>query len=175
MGLSEVVASLLQPLFDLIPQIHHRPASNEWGVVDSWMREPRLFEGPCLHIPALSHVEVYPKTEYTIDTGLQSLTTANGKTVAVNATAIVKIVDPLLLRSVTNVDGWAEWAAMNIRSCVQDTVSGHGWDYTLRRGAEFIEEDSYHPLACAGIELLQLVLEDATESIPIRLLSPYGV
>ena len=174
MSLSEVVASIIEPLFNLMPQIHHRPASNEWGVVDSWLREPRLFSGPLLHIPAITHVEIYNNTEFTIDTGLQSLTTANGKTVAVNATAIVKVVDPLLLRTVTSYHGWAEWAAMNIRSCVQDTVTGHGWEYTLRRGAEFVEEDAYHPLSSAGIELIQLVLEDATESIPIRLLSPYG-
>ena len=174
MSLSEVIAGVVQPLFDLMPQIHHRPASNEWGVVDSWLRTPRLFSGPMLHVPAVTHIEIYPRTENTIDTGLQSLTTADGKTVAVNATAIVRVVDPLQLREVSNVDGWPEWVAMNIRSCVQDIVSGHGWEYTLRRGAEFVEADAYHPLGCAGIELLQLVLEDATESIPVRLLSPYG-
>ena len=174
MSLSELISSVAQPLLDLLPQVHSRPASNEWGVRDSLWGKPKTFRGPLLHIPAITHVEIYNSTEFTIDTGLQSLTTADGKTVAVNATAIVKVSDPLLLRTVTSYDGWAEWAAMNIRACVQDTVTGHGWEYTLRRGAEFIEEDSYNPLLSAGIELIQLVLEDATESIPIRLLSPYG-
>lgn len=175
MSLSELISGVLQPLFDLMPQVHARPASNEFGVIDSVWSDPKTFRGPKLFVPALSHIEIYNSTEFTIDTGLQSLTTADGKTVAVNATAIVKVFDPLLLRSVSSYEGWAEWAAMNIRACVQDTVSGHGWEYTLRRGSEFIEEDAYHPLNAAGIELLQLVLEDATESIPIRLLSPYGV
>ncbi len=174
MSLSELFSGVLQPLFDLLPQIHARPASNEWGVADPWIGEPRMFTGPYIHIPASTHIEIYTKTEFTIDTGLQSLTTADGKTVSVNATAIIRVVDPLLLRTVSNYHGWAEWCAMHIRACVQDVITGHKWTQSVNQAAEFIEEDSYHPLASAGVELIQLVLEDATECIPIRLLSPYG-
>jgi len=35
MSLSEIVASVLEPLFDLLPRINPRPAANERGVVES--------------------------------------------------------------------------------------------------------------------------------------------
>ncbi len=35
MSLSEIVASVLEPLFDLLPSINPRPAANERGVVES--------------------------------------------------------------------------------------------------------------------------------------------
>ena len=173
MSLSEVIASVIEPLFDLMPQVHHRPATNQFGVADSWGREPRLFSGPLLHIPAVTHVEIYPASEWTLDTGLQSLTTADRKLVSVNATAIVRISEPLQLRTVSNVDGWHEWVAMTIWACVQEVISDHNWSQSLTNASEMIEEDAYHPLSLAGVELIQLVLEDSTECFPVRLLQPF--
>tara|TARA_Y100000361_G_C11065164_1_gene292601 strand:- start:12 stop:539 length:528 start_codon:yes stop_codon:yes gene_type:complete len=174
MSLSELISGALQPVLDLLPQVHARPASNEWGVADSWLGGVKTFSGPYLHIPATTHCELYPKCEVPVDTGLQTLTTADRKTVAVNATAIIRITDPVYLRSSVAEDSWEEWLAMRVRGCVQEVVTGHNWSYTLDKGESFIEELAYSELHSFGIELERLVLEDITECIPLRLLNPYG-
>lgn len=174
MSLSEVIASIVQPLFDLLPQIHERPASNEWLVVDRWFGGVSITKRPVLHIPAFTHCEVYPKAEMPIDTGLQTLTTADRKTVSVNATVILRIEDPTHLRGFTSHSDWEVWAAMRVRGCVQEVVTGHNWEHVLERGESFIEELVYSELHAFGIETERLVLEDITEAIPIRLLQPLG-
>ena len=168
MSLSEVVASIIEPLFDLMPQIHHRPASNQFGVVDGIWSKPKTFRGPLLHIPALTHVELYPSYEVPIDTGLQTLTSFCGKTVAVNATTILTVTDPILLRSVAG-DEWQEYASMRIRGIVCDIITGHKWSQSLRQAAEFIEFDAAADLIECGIEVQQVVLEDMTETVPVRI------
>ena len=168
MSLSEVVASIVEPLFSLLPQVHARPASNEYAVIDSLWSVPKEFRGPRLYIPALSHIEVYPAHEVPIDTGLQTLTSFCGKTVAVNATTILRVLDPILLRSVAGID-WQEYASMRIRGIVCEVVTGHKWSQSLNQAAEFIEFDSAADLYEVGIEVQQVVLEDCAESIPVRL------
>ncbi len=174
MSLSELISSVAQPVLDLLPQVHARPASNEWGVADSWLGGIRTFRGPYLHIPATTHVEIYPKAEVPVDTGLQTLTTADSKTVAVNATAIVKITDPVYLRSTVGVEEWETWIAMRIRGCVQETITGHNWSYSLDKGEDLIEEMAYSELHAFGIEVERVVLEDICETYALRLLNPYG-
>ena len=61
------------------------------------------FTKPILHMPVTTHVEYWPKCEVPIDTGLQTLTTVDNKTVSVNATLIIKIKDPITLRSVATL------------------------------------------------------------------------
>ena len=168
MSLSELISSVAQPLLDLIPQIHARPASNEIAVIDSLWSGPKTFRGPRLHIPALSHIEVYSASEIPIDTGLQSLTSVDGKTVAVNATTILKVRDPLLLRDVAGAE-WEEWASMKIRGIVCDVITQHRWTHSLSQAAEFIEAESYEELWPCGLNVQVVVLEDSTEILPIRL------
>ena len=174
MGISELISGFLQPVFDLLPRMSARPADNEWGIVDSWFSGVRQFSGPVLHVPVVTHVEYIPKCEIPIDTGLQTLTTADRKTVAVNATAIVRVVDPVFLRANVEVDRWEEWAAMRVRGCVQEVVTGHNWSYVLDKGENFIEELAYGELYAFGIELERLVLEDICETFSLRLMNPYG-
>ena len=71
MSLSELISGVLQPVFDLMPQVHARPASNEVAVIDSLWSDPKAFRGPRLYIPALSHIEVYPTCEIPIAKGRQ--------------------------------------------------------------------------------------------------------
>ena len=168
MSLSELISSVAQPLLDLLPQIHARPASNEIAVIDSLWSDPRTFRGPMLHIPALSHIEVYSASEIPIDTGLQSLTSVDGKTVAVNATTILRVRDPILLRTIAGTE-WEEWASMKIRGIVCDVVTCHKWTQSLAQAAEFIEAESYEELWPCGLNVQVVVLEDATETIPLRL------
>ncbi len=168
MSLSELISSVAQPLLDLLPQVHARPASNEWGVVDSIWGQPRTFRGPLLHIPALTHVEVYPSCEIPIDTGLQSLTSVDGKTVAVNATTILSVRDPILLRSIAGED-WQEYAAMRVRGIVCEIITGHKWSQSIHQASEFIAFDAADELQYFGIEVHQVLLEDCTETIPLRI------
>ena len=174
MSLSELMTSVLQPIFDLLPRLSQRPASNEWGIRDSWLNGVRHFDGPLFHVPVTTHAEYWPRCEIPIDTGLQTLTTADAKTVSVNATLIIRIDDPVVLRSVCEFEGYQEWIAMKVRGIVQDVICGHNWRDSLQRAAELIEDESASQLMYAGIEVLQLVLEDATEVIPLRILNPYG-
>lgn len=174
MVLSELLASTLQPIFDLLPRVSARPASNEWGVCDTWLQGVKHFTKPILYMPVTAHIEYWPKCEVPIDTGLQTLTTVDSKTVSVNATLIIKIEDPITLRSVADFEGHQEWIAMKVRSIVQDVISGHKWRYSLDRASEFIEKEADEQLLFAGIEVIQLVLEDSTEVIPIRILNPYN-
>ncbi len=168
MSLSELISGVLQPVFDLMPQVHSRPASNEVAVIDSLWAEPKEFRGPRLYIPALSHIEVYPTCEIPIDTGLQSLTSVDGKTVAVNATTILRVRHPILLREIAGIE-WQEWASMKIRGIVCDVITCHKWNHSLAQAAEFIEAESYEELWPCGLSVKVVVLEDATETIPLRL------
>ena len=168
MSLSELISGVLQPLFDLMPQVHARPASNEYAVIDSLWSDPKEFRGPRLYIPALSHIEVYPAHEVTIDTGLQTLTSFDGKTVAVNATTILKVYNPILLRSVAGTE-WEEYCSMRIRGIVCDIITSHKWRQSLNQAAEFIEFDSAADLTEVGVEVQQVLLEDCSETIPVRL------
>ena len=172
MSLSELISGVLQPVFDLMPQINARPATTEWGVADSWLGGVRTFTSPYLHIPATTHVEIWPKAEVTIDSGLQTLMTADGKIVSVNATAIVRVTDPIHLRQFVSHEEWEVWVSMRVRGCVQEVLTGHNLSYILDKGEGFIEELVYGELYAFGIDTERVVLEDLAEVLTIRLLQP---
>ncbi len=168
MSLSEVLSGVLQPLFDLVPQIHPRPASTEFGVVDDLWGKPRQFRGPRAYVPALTHIQVFPAVEIPIDTGLQTLTSFDGKSVAINATTILTITDPVALRTAGG-DEWEELVSMKIRGLVCETITSHKWSQSLRQAADFIEADCYDDLWHVGIDVKRVVLEDMSETIPLRI------
>ena len=168
MSLSELISGVLQPVFDLMPQVHSRPASNELAVIDSLWSDPKTFRGPRLYIPALTHIQVFPACEMPIDTGLQTLTSVDGKTVAVNATTILTVIDAVKLREIAGEE-WDEYCSMRIRGIVCDIVTNHKWSQSLRQAAEFIEFDAAADLHEVGIVVHQVVLEDCSETIPLRL------
>ena len=174
MALSELLASFLQPLFDLLPRVDHRPAVNEWAVADAWLREPRTFKGPIFRIPAITHIEYYSAAEVCLDVGIQSLTTIERKSVAVNATAIVLIEDPLLLRLHTDAHDWEQWVSMRVRAIVTEIITGHSWDYSLEHASSFICRHASQELREYGVDVIQVVLEDATEVMPVRLFNNHG-
>lgn len=169
-ALSDLLASFLKPLLNLLPRIYMRPASNECCVVDAWWRKPYLHRGPILFIPALTHVEYLTAAQVPVDTCLQSLTSADGKSVSVNVTAIVKISDPLLLRESVELEDWTDLASQKVRAVVNEVVTGHNWGDVIERGSDLIFDDSAIDLEEIGIDLLQIVLEDSVVSLPIRLL-----
>lgn len=170
MSLFDLVGSLLEPLFDLVPRLTRRPASNEWMVIDSLLKGPRESLRPALHVPAFTPVDYLPKHQVPIDCGLQRVTTADGVNVAVNATARVEIVDPIVCRQLTSTD-WEEAAAMIIRSQVCETATGHNWSHLqdLWLDGEGMEEIGYD-LQEIGMSLVVFRVEDAQEVIPLSLM-----
>ena len=85
-----------------------------------------------------------------------------------NATTILKVRDPILLREIAGVE-WQEWASMKIRGIVCDVITSHKWNQSLAQAAEFIENESYEELFPCGLSVQIVVLEDATVTIPLRL------
>ena len=58
---------------------------------------------------------------------------------------------------------------MKIRGLVCEIITGHKWSQSLRQAAEFIEADCYDDLWHIGIDVKRVVLEDMSETLPIRL------
>ena len=170
MSLFDLLGSLLEPLFDLVPRLARRPASNEWMVVDSLLSGPRESERPALHIPAITPVDYLPKHQIPIDCGLQRVTTADGKSVAINATARIRIWEPILCRNEVAED-WQEAAAMIIRSHVCEISSSHNWSHLQDlwldgEGFEAIDDELQH----FGVSLEFFRVEDSQEAFPLSIL-----
>lgn len=170
MNLLDLLSAFLEPLFDLVPRIARRPASNEWMVVDRWFKGVRVRTSPVFHLPFITHVEYLPKHEIPIDCGLQRVTSADSKNIAVNATALVEISDPVLCRDRAGEE-YEETASLIIRSVVCDLISGHNWSHIQDMmcddaGYEEIEDS----LSRFGIDLIQFKIEDLQEVFPISVL-----
>ena len=170
MSLFDLISGLLEPFFALVPRIAHRPQTNEWLVIDRWFGHTKQTVNPVVFIPALTHVEYLPKNEIPIDCGLQRVTTADDKSVAVNATSVIKITDPVLCRD-RAAEGYEELSSIFIRGVVCDLISGHNWSHL----SELIERDTYFDeihaeLEYYGIELVSFQVEDLQQVIPLSLL-----
>jgi hypothetical protein len=170
MSLFELLSNFLEPFLELFPRVARRPAANEWMVIDSpW--GVRIGSLPILYIPTLSHVEYYPKHALPIDCGLQRVTTADGKKVAINATALIEIVDPVVLRLAVGGEH-EEASAMSIRHAVCETAMGHNLSHLIamwQEGEGFDDVSEY--LYSIGIELSVVKVEDLQSVIPLSLLS----
>ncbi len=171
MSLFELFSSFLQPLFDLVPRLARRPQSNEWLVVDSWLKGPRTSVLPILHCPAITPVQYFPRCEVPIDCGLQRMTTADGSPVAVNATCRIMVVDPLLARDKVDED-WEEAGAMIVRSVVCDLVTNHNLSHLFELLSDNAGwDDANDELQYLGCELSFLCVEDFQQIIPVSVLS----
>lgn len=160
MNLLDLFATFLQPIFDLIPRIARRPASNEWMIVDSWLRGVNVRTRPRLHCPALTHVEYFPACEIPIDCGIQRITTADGLSVVVNATCRIVIDDPVVCREKVSEE-YEEAAGMIVRSHICDIVSGHNWSYLPDLNIEKVgSTDIQDDLMQIGISLSVFKVED---------------
>jgi len=169
MSIFELLASLLEPFFDLVPRLAHRPQSNEVMVVDG-LFGVRTRKRARVFIPAFCHINYYPTSSQPVDCGLQRLTTADGVSVAVNATAVYTIGDPVLMRSVFG-DDYHELVAMSLRSYVCEYVSGHNFTYLGEvLDSDGIWNESAAELSESGIDLVAFMVEDLQEIIPLSLL-----
>lgn len=170
MSIFELLSNFLEPFLELIPRLARRPAGNEWMVVDSifGVREGNL---PVLYVPSLTHIEYFPSCSLPIDCGLQRATTADNMPVAINATAVVRITDPVLCRS--EVGGsYEEAASMAIRHVVCEMVMGHNFSHVTELCMDGSgEEEMAVALEEIGIELAAFRIEDLQQIIPISVLN----
>lgn len=170
MNLLDLLSSFLEPILDLIPRIARRPASNEWLVVDRWTSGVSIATSPVFHFPAITHVEYIPKHEIPLDCGLQRVTSADQYSIAVNATALVQIVDPIVCRDRCAED-YEETVSLIIRSVVCDIVSGHNWMHVqdmMNDGHGF--DEISESIERFGIELISFRIEDLQEVFPLSML-----
>jgi uncharacterized membrane protein YqiK len=173
-SISELISGVLQPMFDLLPRIEQRPAQHEWLIVEPWLGNVRSTRRPVVFIPAFTHVERYPHGEYPLDTGFQSVVTADEKHVTANATAIISVDDPILLRQVTTFENWEEWASMIVRGAVKCVLSEHNMSHLSSDAEGMIYLECSDRLSHAGIHVEQLVLEDFTITRQFRLFGGYN-
>jgi hypothetical protein len=167
MSLFDLFATFLQPIFDLVPRIARRPASNEWMIVDSWIAGVRVKTKPRLHCPAFTHVEYFPACEVPIDCGIQRITTADGASVIVNATCRIVIEDPIVCREKVDEE-YEEAAAMIVRSHVCDLISGHNWTHLPDICSDKMEtNDMAADLIQMGISLTTFKVEDLQQVFPV--------
>lgn len=169
-----LLSEFLQPWADLVPRLSHRPSSVEWCVWDSVTLGPRVTRWPVLHCPALSHIEYYPSTPFPIDLEVQTLKTADGHELTINASIMVTIDNPLLMRDSVGYDDHVSNISMEARSTIQDFVSGNNLLYGLSR-LDILEDLVYDALLSRtneGVILDRLCIEDAASTSAFRL---YGV
>lgn len=169
MTLTSLLADFIQPYLDLLPRVASRPPSNEWLIVDSIIKGPRVRYSPVLYVPSLTHIDYLPKREVPIDCGIQRLSTADGHAVGVNATAIVRIADPITCRDRLGED-WEEGVAIHIRADVCEMVTGHNLshlqDVLSENQAWTFEDDLLH----YGIETVRFRIEDLQSVLALSIL-----
>lgn len=169
-----LLSEFLQPWADLIPRFSHRPTSVEWCIWDSVIFGPRVTRWPILHCPALSHIEYYPSTPFPIDLEVQTLRTADGHELTINASIMVTILDPLVLRSSIGYDDYINNLSMDARAVIHEFISGHNMSYGLESTERLSDHlwDSLSLLTENGVSLDRLCIEDAAATTAFRL---YGI
>ena len=171
MAISELLASLLQPVFDCLPRISARPKSNETLVVDGPISGPRTTSRPQVYFPILTHVEYWPAAAVPLECELQSLTSADGVTVAINASVVLTVTYPLMLREQTDHESWEAFTSLKIRQSIYEAVSGHNFDDFRSRAKDLIWFEAEEALAECGVELIDLAIEDITKTRCLRLMT----
>ncbi len=170
MSIFELLSNFLEPFLELIPRLAKRPAANEWMVVDSifGVRRGTL---PVIYVPSLTHIDYFPRHSLPIDCGLQRATTADGVPIAINATAVIRISDPVLCREVVG-DSYEEAASMAIRHVVCSMAMEHNLTHVAELWIDGAGEDEMaESTEDFGVELVVFRVEDLQQIIPLSLLS----
>lgn len=166
MALSELFAEFLSPFLALLPRVAHRPPTNQWMVVDRWFGSSRQSENPIVYCPSLTHVEYLPKHEVELDCGVQKVTTADWVPLGINATARVKIVDPVLLRYEAGGMGegdepaWESIACQICRAFTCSIVQGHNVSQVQDLLCEIDTLELEVDLTSIGLDLVAFKVED---------------
>ena len=169
--LFDVIGAVLESFFDLIPRVCHRPAANEYLVVDTpyGVKETRY---PQLYVPAISHCEYYPSVSTPIDCGIQSGITADNQSVSLSVSITVSIFDPLALRTHVQHEDWQAYVSLIVRKSVLRELYGLNLDQFRDSAHQFIKSDVSSDLGEIGVELESLVIEDFISCRHFRFLTP---
>ena len=168
--ITDLLASVLQSITDLIPRINRRPKENEWGVVDSpfgcW-----VFWRPRLSIPVMQQIEYWPASKVPICLEGQRITTADGKAVTVNCTLIGQILDPLKLRKHYCLEDWEAGIAAECRAEISETVRGHNLSHlSSMEPVDFLSRGVLKYWEEHGFFISELSIEDMVEVFPLALI-----
>ena len=172
MGLLDLLAQLLQIFTDLIPRFSTRPRRNEYMVVDHCLFGVFIAKYSIPYIPLIDHIEYYPKTEVPVDSDIQTLVTADGVCVTVNAAFTYQIIDPLVSRSRWGEEYYAANVAMVVRGVIEEIYSRHTWDEVLEIQHSSFIDACKSDLSSYGIELTYFCMEDRSVTRSIR---HYGI
>lgn len=146
----------------------------EWCVVDTLTVGPRVTRWSVLFCPALTPVEYYPSTPFPIDLEVQTLRTADGHELTINASIMVVIDDPVTMREAIGFDDYVSNISMEARATIQEFISGHNLQYGLESMARLEEDlaDNLTLLTLEGVHLERLCIEDAAGTTALRF---YGI
>lgn len=159
MSLSVIIAEVVSAITDLIPRVTHRPASNQWLVLDRWYAKPRTCTFPAVFIPVLTHAEYYPKAGVFINPDVQTLTTSDGVCCVVNTGAVVSVYDPLALRQYFAEEDWEDGIGLIIRSRVAAHHCERLWSECTEQ-EDILEQGLVETLYLYGIDLVSFAVED---------------
>ena len=170
----ELLSGFLQPFADLLPRFSRRPTSVEWCVVDTLTVGPRVTSWSIFYCPALTPVEYYPATPFPIDLEVQTLRTADGNELTINASIMVVIDDPVTMREAIGFDDYVGNISMEARATIHEFISGHNLQHGLESTSRLEEDlaDNLMHLTLEGVHLERLCIEDAASTCAIRL---YGI
>ena len=135
---------------------------------------PRVTRWPILHCPALSHIEYYPSTPFPLDLEVQTLRTADGHELTINASIMVIIDDPISMRDTIGYDDYINNLSMQARAVIHEFISGHNLKHGMESTANLLESlyEATLLLTNEGVIVERLCIEDAASTTAFRL---YGV
>lgn len=164
MGLAEILGQLLQSLSNLLPRITTKPVATETLVVDSGFFPIHETSRAVTYLPFCTNVTTYPTAPVTLDLAAQSLHTADGKALYINATAVYTIEDPILLHTTLGFEEYEEIISAAIRKTIQAEATG------LTK-VEIVEQGVQFEAPCfidSGIRVDTVFIEDITFPIMHR-------
>mgnify|MGYP003113864388 CR=1 FL=1 len=158
MGLTEILGQLLQSLSNLLPRTTAKPVATEVLVVDSMLLPIHETSRAVAYLPFLSNVTTYPTAPVTLDLAAQSLHTADGVSLYINATAVYTIEDPTLLHTTLGFDEYEEIVSAAIRKTIQAEA-------TKLTREEIVSNGVLFEVPCftdSGIRVNTVFIEDIT-------------
>ena len=105
---------------------------------------------------------------------MQTLRTADGHELTINASIMLTIDDPLLMRDSVGYEDHVGNISMEARAVIHEFISGHNMDHGLSTIDRLHDNlyDALLRLTGEGVILEQLCIEDAASTTAIRL---YGL
>ena len=173
MQIFDILGEIVRIFFDMVPRFCGRPPNNHVLVVDTFLFGSRIIRcRPVLHVPILDHAELWPTTEQSVNSEMQSLETADGESVTVDVGFSYKIRDHILLRQELG-DEYVTRLSMIVRGEVRELINGHNWSSLCDASWDSkihhrFEEDIAGQFDEYGVDLTYLTIEDLTKTANVR-------